>query len=204
MATGRHEKLALHAKILTALRSGGEYEEGHVERLREQCSKHAPDVEFQCLTDLDGTLRHGWPGWWCKMELFRVTGPVLYMDLDTTVVGDIGPLLGLAECHRFIALRDFNPAQRDMGSGLMAWNGDISFLYVLFAHDPERHMAENRSGRWLGDQGFIDRNVGHREHWQNLLPGAVVSYKKHCLSGVPKDARVVCYHGKPRPWEVEG
>lgn len=190
-------------RILTVLRTGGEYTKDHVERLRQQCAKHAPGTEFQCLTDLDGSLLHDWPGWWCKAELFRVRGPVLYMDLDTTVCGDLAPLLEVARGRRFVALRDFNPKHRDMGSGLMAWNGDLSFLYETFSDDPQRHMAENKSGRWLGDQGFIDRHVGERDHWQTILPGAVVSWKKHCQGGIPIGAKVVCFHGKPRPWEVE-
>lgn len=188
--------------ILTVLRAGGEYRPEHVDRIRRQCAEHAPGVEFRCLTDGDG-LSHGWPGWWSKMEAFRLSGPVLYLDLDTTVRGPLQPLLDAAAAHDFIALRDFNPHMRDMGSGLMAWRGDLRWLYQRFAAAPDTAMASCQSRRWFGDQGFIDRNIGPRAYWQDLLPGAVVSYKKHCRAGVPDGARVVCYHGKPRPWEVE-
>lgn len=191
----------MQPRIVTVLRSGGEYRCEHVDRLAAQCMVYAPQAEFVCLDDK--ALEHGWPGWWSKIEIFRLRGPVLYMDLDTTICGDLAPLLEIAQERRFVALRDFNPDHRDMGSGLMAWNGDLSFLYEEFAKDPRGHMDLCRSRRWFGDQGFIDRHVGERDHWQSLLPGAVVSYKKHCRNGVPAGARVVCYHGKPRPWEVE-
>ena len=193
----------MQAKIITVLRSGGEYRAEHVERLRKQCEVHAPGVEFLCLSDLDGGLVSDWPGWWAKIELFRLRGPVLYMDLDTTVIDDISPLLRIAEDHDFVALRDFNPKQRAMGSGLMAWSGDMSRIHAEFSASPAAHMKRCTTPAAWGDQGFIEPLTPDRAYWQDLLPGAVVSWKKHCGSGVPDGARVVCFHGKPRPWEVE-
>lgn len=196
--------------ILTVLRSGGDFEPAHVQRLADQCRKFSPGSRFLCLSDMEITgvetkpLLNGWPGWWCKINCLNVPGPVLYMDLDTTVCGDLAPLLAAAQKHRFIALRDFNPSQRDIGSGLMGWGGDISFLFEEFARDPEGHMAQCKTRQWFGDQGFIDRYVGKREYWQSLVPGSVVSFKKHCGNGTPSGARVICFHGKPRPWDVEG
>ena len=195
----------MHARVLTVLRSGGEYKPEHVERLAAQVEEYNPGVEFACLSDVPtpGWIKaqHDWPGWWCKIEAFRLAGPVLYMDLDTTIVGDLTPLLRVSE--RFTVLRDFNYPQRDMGSGIMAWRGDMGALYRLFAQNPRLHIAENSSPRWWGDQGFIERNTSVRAYWQDVAPGAVVSWKKHCRNGVPKDARVVAFHGKPRPWEVD-
>jgi len=193
------------ATILTVLRSGGEYRPEHVERLRAQCATHAPDAPFLCLSDVPGVgqpLVHGWPGWWSKIEAFGARGPVLYMDLDTHVVGDLTPLLRVAVAARFTVLRDFNPKHRLIGSGLMAWAGDMSHLVRRFEESPARHMAANKSSRFWGDQGFIERHEVRPAFWQDRLPGAVVSWKKHCGQGIPADARVVCFHGKPRPWEV--
>lgn len=191
----------MQPRIVTVLKSGGEYRSEHVDRLRAQCARFAPDAEFVCLDD--ERLEHSWPGWWSKIETFRIVGPVLYMDLDTTIIADLTPLLAVAEQHEFVALRDFNPSQREMGSGLMAWSGDMSRIYDEFADDPHGHMDRCRTPRFWGDQGFIEPLTQGREYWQDLLPGAVVSYKKHCRGGVPDGARVICYHGKPRPWEVE-
>lgn len=187
-------------RIVTVFRSGGEYRQEHVDRLRAQCAEHAPGVEFLCLDD--AALEHDWPGWWAKMEIYRLSGPVLYMDLDTSVIGDLAPLLDAVDRHEFIALRDFNPKHREMGSGLMGWSGDLSRIYDAFCADPAAHMARCNTSRAWGDQGFVEPLTTGRAHWQDILPGAVVSWKKHCAGGVPADARVICFHGKPRPWEV--
>ena len=200
--------------VLTVLRSGGTYTSDHVERLRQQVARFAPSAYFMCLRD-DGVttlplpfahnwpLEHDWPGWWSKIEAVRFVGPILFMDLDTTIVGDLGPLLEAATLHRFIALRDFNARADEMGSGLMAWSGDMSVVYDRFLEDPAGHMDRCRTPQAWGDQGFIDPLTAQcRVHWQDILPGAVVSWKKHCRAGVPKDARVICFHGTPKPWEI--
>ena len=189
------------AVILTVLRAGGDYGSEHVERMRRQCERHAPGVPFQCLTDED-RLTHGWPGWWSKIEALRVSGPALYIDLDMSIVAPLRPLLYAAASHEFVAVRDFNPQHRALNSSLMFWSGDQSHLYRTFAADPGRHMAEFQTRRWWGDQGFIDRYAGARAYWQDLIPGSVVSFKKHCANGVPDGASVVAFHGRPRPWEV--
>lgn len=193
--------------VLTVLRSGGEYTTAHVDRLREQLKQHAPKVPLICLSDVPTVvpryaLTMGWPGWWSKIELFKVTGPVLYMDLDTSIVGPIDDLLDAVTRHEFIALRDFNAPSREMGSGLMGWSGDMRRIYDEFAIDPAGHMARCRTSRHWGDQGFIEPLTPTRAYWQTLLPGQVVSWKKHCRGGIPAGARVVCFHGKPRPWDV--
>lgn len=196
----------MSAYVLTVLRSGGEYTAFHVDRLRSQIKRHNPSVDFICLRDdgVDQPLLQNWPGWWSKIECFSRLGPVLYMDLDTTVLGDISPFLNVAGRYEFVALRDFNPQAREMGSGLMAWSGDMSHVYEAFVRDPNFHIGNNRSGRWLGDQGFIERMTEGRIYWQDVLPNMVVSYKKHCVNRVPDNARIVCFHGKPRPWDVPG
>jgi len=198
-------------RVVTVLKCGGDFNRGHVERLREQVRFWAPGIEFICLSDdplVPGyrPLEHNWPGWWSKMEIYRQPGPCLYIDLDTTIVSNLGPLLRACEEHDFIVLRDFNPKQRLLGTGLMGWCGTtVKGLYANFREHPRFHMERHRSPRWWGDQGFIEKQVRPEQltFWQDILPDQIVSYKKHCLAGVPARARVVCFHGKPRPWDLE-
>jgi len=37
---------------------------------------------------------------------------------------------------------------------------------------------------------------------QDIVPGQLVSFKAQCSDGVPDDARVVFFHGLPRPHET--
>lgn len=199
------------ATLITVLRSGGEYKVEHVAKLKAQAEHFGFGGEFICLSDCHSApgyreLKHGWPGWWSKMEAFKIHGPAVYVDLDTWFTGSLGPLFEAAQSYPFIALRDFNPKQRLLGTGLMAWCGNLSEIYHHFRQYPRFHMEQNRNPRWWGDQGFMERYITKTSSpiafWQEVLPGAVVSFKKHCQNGVPEDARVVCFHGKPKPWEV--
>ena len=181
--------------IVLVLRSGGEYKVEHVQRLREQI----PDRRFVVFTDVkvDGVetveLLHDWPGWWAKMEMFRLDEPFLFMDLDTTVKKDVEPLINVAKQHKFVALRDVYRGEKDrraLQSSLMYVDGTYGWLYDQFKQNP-RFMDG-------GDQIFIQTRVKNAVFWQDIT-NEVSSYK------VPTniDPTIWVYHGKPRPWDVE-
>jgi len=185
--------------VLTVLRRGGDFKDEHVERLRKQVEPYTD--AFLCLDD--EILEHDWPTWWPKLEMFKISGPCLYFDLDTTIMGDITPMLEAAEQYPFIALRNPNNGV-PIGSGIMAWNGDMSRLYEKFARRPELYMDRYRKMPKIGDQGFIwDNNLEPVTYWQDLFPDKILSYKVNCKRTMPKEAMVVYFHGKPRPWDVE-
>lgn len=208
--------------IACVLRSGGDFRPSHVAHLRAGVRAHLTlPHRFVCLTDMGLDcetipLRHGWPGWWSKLELFhpdmRALGPIFYADLDTVITG---PLDDIVLGHRFTLLQSFWKASR-IGSGLMAWDADLSAMYRTFALDPGRFMREYTTTERWGDQGFIrDHWPFEPERWQTKFPGRVVSYKGHCRPGVPMQsasakectvpagASVVCFHGQPRPWQTK-
>jgi hypothetical protein len=203
-------------KVMTVMRSGGEYKPEHVIRLRDQVMMHLPGADFWCLADCDVPgvqvvpMPNLWPGWWSKMNLFdpAIEGPILFMDLDTSIVGDMAAIAGV---DRLAIMRDvYRPA------GLQS---SLMFL----PEDSRRKVWEcwiDRPTQWMGiyhrggDQAFLERFWLERAaRWQDILPGQVVSYKAHVRKAVRKDrefgdgnlpegARVVCFHGKPRPWEI--
>jgi len=191
---------------VTVLKTGGEYTAEHAWRLFRQIEDTTPDVRLACLSD-DPTapyripLEHDWPGWWSKIELFRAglfDGPVVFLDLDTDVVGDLRNLIR----PDFTMLSDFYRPQQP-ASGLMAWMGDApNEVYCAFSKAPDANRAAYRSGRRWGDQGFI-RDKLHQQ--PERFGSEAVSYKKHCRPAgqVPSGAVVVCYHGKPRPWDCD-
>lgn len=205
-------------RVALVLRSGGEYRRSHVAGLATQIRLHLPGAEIVCLSDCDVLcdripLRHDWPGWWAKMELFApwVDDDLLYFDLDTVITGD---LADIAAVRRLTLLRDFYHADR-LGSGVMFLPAaERASIWAAWIADPSRHMRECRLPEKWGDQGFLQQFWLERAaRWQDVLPGQIVSYKVHVRqrqhpreSGngtVPDGARVVAYHGKPRPWHTE-
>lgn len=156
--------------------------------------------ELVALTDVpvEGVqtipLAHGWPGWWSKMEAFgpSLDGDVLLIDLDT-LVRRLPALPAVTT-----VLPDFYRPQL-MGSGFMFLTAaDRSRCWAEWINDPSAHMRRCRTRERWGDQGFLQPLIGGSVRW-----GAnVVSWKVHCKAGIPPGTDVVCFHGKPRPWEV--
>ncbi len=147
-------------------------------------------------------LEYGWRGWWSKLELFRpdISGDLFYLDLDTIVIGDIDPLISSAG-GKTTMLSDFYWPKK-AASGLMyIATEDKARIWSAWAENPALHMAQNPGRGTIGDQGFLGK-VLDPQRWQDICPGAVVSYKVHCHNGRPPGARVVCFHGRPRPWEL--
>lgn len=198
--------------VVCVLRTGGIYDAGYVRALRRGVSQFLPGLRFVCLTDIAGRvatdltapLEHNWPGWWSKMELFRVfPGPTLYFDLDTVLCGDLLPLaqvveqLGTAE---FLMLRDLNARRPDhWTSGVMGWNGDWGWMYDRF-----RLQASASMVRYRGDQEFIGAQL--QETGAAVSPiqdhAKVASWKWRCReTAPPPGTEIVCFHGKPRPHE---
>lgn len=191
--------------VVCVLKSGGIYNADWVARLRAGVKKHLPVIHrFVCLSDVDVPcqsipLAHNWPGWWSKIEVLKLDGPVLFFDLDTLIVGDLTDLASVAMRAPFAMLRDFYRPD-GLGSGVMSWNDrDLSAhtFHDSFLFSPQTWMNDCPGG----DQQFIER-VCHRpgvRRFQDLLPGQIVSYKAdRCARGVPYGARVVCLHGRPK------
>lgn len=180
--------------IACVLRSGGDYSAEHVRWLARQipglvCLSDVPVDGVECLP-----LVHDWPGWWSKLEMFgpQLQGDVLMVDLDTVV-------FRLPEAKETTVLRDFTDPSV-MGSGFMfVTAADRARVWAAWMVDPARHMRENTQWPKWGDQGFLQDHIGKAAKWGDN----VRSYKVHCREGLPTGTDVVCFHGKPRPWQVD-
>lgn len=205
-------------RVAIVLRSGGEFKPAHVERLHKHIAMHLPSADVVCLSDVDVScqripLIHGWPGWWSKMELFRpdVEGDLFYMDLDTSIVGS---LADFANVDRLTVLSDFYFPQRVQSSLMFIPEHERAAIWEAWIADPDRHMRECTTRERWGDQGFLGQFWQNRaQRWQDVLPGQAISYKCHVRKStrsdkefgdgtLPENARVVCFHGKPRPWGI--
>jgi hypothetical protein len=193
---------------------GEKYTDDDVHILKDMVARNLGDHRFRCLSDrsrsgIDCTITGtGWPGWWSKLELFLVAkGPTLYLDLDTVVVDELTPLLS-----RSLSM-PANWAQSGHGgcqSSVMSWSGDYSAIAKAFnprlLHEPESgNYGRYGDKRLWGDQEFITEQMGEPRSYAAYGVTAmrgVVSYKYHCRQGLPEGARVVCFHGTPKPSEV--
>ena len=202
-------------KIVCVLRSGGDFKPEHVQRLLSQLREVGRwEGWFVYLSDLVipnmglhtefRRLRQKWPGWWSKLEMCApendCLGNIFYMDLDTTVVGDVN---ALANAGQLTMLSDYDRPWL-AASGLMwmtvaarqkAWE----FLQRI---EPERAIKKY----WRrGDQKFFaaawERWDGKgAAWWQKTFPGAVAFYEPGQVLG--PDVRLVVHHGFPRPWQI--
>ena len=181
-------------KVVCVLKSGGCYTPEYVDKLKEDIDKHLKYDYFICFSDLNipyhAPLMQDWPGWFSKLEIFKLKGKCLYFDLDTVINGDLTEIANYP--HRFTMLQDF--IQPYHASGMMAWDGDYSYLYHDFTL---KHIEQYKRG---GDGEYIRKRV-NADTFQHLFPGQVASHKMHDLKQ-RQDARVICYHGSPRPHET--
>jgi hypothetical protein len=205
--------------VACVLRSGGIYDAEWVRKLRDGVAGNLTlPHRFFCMSDVDVPCEHApllndWPGWWSKIELFRYglfVGPVLYLDLDTVVVGSLDTIA--VHPHRFTMAHEFYRPHL-LCSTAMAWHGDYSFIYEAFEADSvgiaRRYDLElPRTGR-IGDQAFIEDNLraaGDQVATFRDLFGehSVASYKVHeCQAAPPTDAAVVAFHGSPKPNDLK-
>ena len=183
---------------------GDKYHPGYVYALKEMVEKNLTIPHtFKCITphNLPGidTVKPFVPyqGWWSKINLFvpnMARGPSLYFDLDVVITGNLDYLVDFTQ-HRFAAPANWaRSGHGGIQSSVMAWRGDFTLPY----DEIKKQWPEVRSRLW-GDQEFLWELLG--DNWIRV-PG-INSYKYHCQNGLPEDARVLVFHGKPDPHEVK-
>lgn len=193
---------------------GGDFGAHHVARLAKQVAENLTiPYTFYCLTNHQGDvggvemvrLQDGLKGWWSKLELFREFDSCFYLDLDTTIVGNIDNLVLDAVTPRpGGGLRVLPSLTRagGIGSGVMAWERSHRFIYDIFIAERERYIRTCRTRDDWGDQGFIQNHCGITD-FTFFDSKLVKSYKHHVQKQGVGDAKIVYFHGKPRPWDKE-
>lgn len=192
---------------------GAEY----VNKLYDMVRRNLPDGypgRFVCFTDNnDGlseyvdaqALPEGIAGWWNKLalfspDLFAEGERIVYLDLDTVITGSLDEIITYD--GEFAVLRDFYHPER-VGPGVMLWRDGFG---------AEIWNSYERAGfptdLPLGDLSWINKHFAETDYkphiLQDLFPQQFVSYKAHAQLAIPKGAKVVCFHGEPRPHEAGG
>lgn len=190
--------------LVVCVKVGDAYGPEYVNRLALMVARHTTRPHrFLCLTDdarglecASEPIGADFPGWWAKLAMFmprRFNERVLYLDLDTVIHGNIDFLFDYT--GSFAILRSFLPPSR-YGSAVMSFMPPHSYLYTDFTPDV--------IDRLYGDQDWIAEKLPAADYWQDVAPGLIGSYKVDELAEDPKGFAVCCFHGEPKPHQVEG
>lgn len=142
----------------------------------------------------------GITGWWNKLQMFAPWAfepgeQVLFMDLDTVIVGSIDDIASY--CGKFAILKDFYFPEH-YGSCIMSWEaGTCNHIWQQWDEGGRPSFDPN------GDQRWIESMMPKVDFWQSMFPGQIASYKANCQIVRPPKLRICCFHGLPRPHMVE-
>jgi len=202
--------------ICCLLKSGGIYKPEHVYRIQKQIEKNVHcEYEFLCFTDMKVEcatvpLILNLPAQWSKIEIFRPNVAahkrqkhMFYLDLDTTILDDITHII-TAKGFFFI-LRDFAKALKHRpASGLLSFSDKgREYVWDQWLRNKKNLLPIKKDfGLATEDREFFWKHIKRRMLFQDLFPDEIVSWKKHCQDGIPEKAKIICFHGTPRPWEV--
>jgi hypothetical protein len=191
---------------------GDKYDSYCVQRLRREVRKYLTlDYRFVCITDRDikGVECippiNDLPGWWGKTNLFSwdvCADDNLYLDLDVVITGSLDEMV-MRYGNASLAM-PMNWAASGHGgcqSSVMMWtkNYNNKQIHDLFdpaiAHWPPR----NEPGILWGDQEVItllrDSNIVQ----VTPITEGIFSFKYHCRDGLPEGAKIIVFHGDPKP-----
>ena len=195
-------------------REGNGFHTGQAAAVKRMFEKHgSASWDFVCLTDnptedWHTPLRTDWPGWWSILESFYLVGaPCVLTGLDSMLCGNLSLILRVAEnCPPDVlyGIKSLANPAKVWASGVTVWNGDWSFI-------PEQFTPEHDMSVFHGNQDYTaacvrERSDRHLCYLQDKGVDGILSYKVNMWSkGVktpPANARVICFHGDPKPWDT--
>jgi hypothetical protein len=203
--------------FVCVLKESEEFTPQTVELLYNQVKRNVSDSYFICFSDSDDVvcdelrpLTDDLPGWWSIMEAFQCEGPVIFVGLDTVITSNIDELCNYIEEmpeDEFMMIRKLDVQNRrneatwnakGWASGIMGWNGDVSWIYKEFDYARDEHLKMEQK---YTSQKLIERNM-NVTCAQDVMDG-VYSYKWNCSNKLPRDSKIVLFHGLPRPADVK-
>ena len=160
--------------------------------------------KFICLTDdpqgLNCThfsLPTGLVGWWNKLVVFTPAAVdlgkrLLVLDLDVVITGSLDHLVD--SLGPLVLTYDWLRPQYLNSACYLLESGSLPEVWTKYTSDVPN--------RFHGDQEWMTSIVppDKLSFWP---AGWIASYKAHCRKQgrPPNDAKVVCFHGKPKPSE---
>lgn len=209
--------LQINPTVVCVLKGGGEYLPEHVIRLYAGVRRWWPHQPLRFVALTDQVINHpgveerqlpevNYRGWWAKVALFSAQqddlGDILYFDLDTIIVGGLRTIVSACHSDHPVLLKDFYHPHC-VQSGMMFLPAKARpEVYAAWLEGPGEITS-----RYRGDGEFLDALWRHSAYvWQGLVPEQVLSYKVDIRQRrgqtIPPHGRVVCFHGRPRPWQT--
>jgi hypothetical protein len=160
----------------------------------------------------------GLPAWWSQLVFWKAfppgirTGTILYLDIDQVIVGSLDDLIEFPSLHAL--MKDYPAHSCPAGcehdannsTGLIRGGGGARVWeeYVK-AGKPTWDPLVGAGQQPLPLAGLTiinDKTLGLE---YDLFPEEwVASYKLEVLpNGLPEDCRIVSFHGRPKPHEVD-
>ena len=185
--------------------------------LTDDATGFLPGIEAMPIPDI-GLAPDQWflPGIWPKLAIYKaglhgLRGRALFIDLDMLVVGDLEALFDHGT--GFVCI-DSGPAWENppregpgqVATGIFAFDlGTETQILDAFLADPPGALAQ-----FQNEQDFVG---AHARSMAFFPPGWVLSFKRHLRRAVgldlllppmepPASARVLAFHGKPRPADL--
>ncbi|MBA3909301.1 MAG: glycosyl transferase [Rhodobacter sp.] len=148
-----------------------------------------------------------------KISLFRPglipdhEGPILVLDLDVAITGPIKPLFTYAP-QKICMRREWRGSSRatSLGHGSVERidPGRHAYLYDFMASNPEAAVAFGGGS----EQTYTSKSAARAGDFEPYPDNWIVSFKYDCRPPrplnlilepkLPADARVVCFHGRPK------
>lgn len=220
---------------IICLKWGNKYPAEYVNRLYRMVKKNITlPFRFVCLTeDTEGVhpdieilpieIDPELHGWWYKLQLFKselydLSGPTLFLDLDVVIVANIDDMFLYAP-QKFCIINDLQKGKVYNSSVFRLNIGSYANVWESFAAD-KKGITE----RLHGDQDWISEEITDASIWPKEW---VVSFKKQCNArsnrswgiighflrkngflkttgeaSIPPQAKIVYFHGKPDPCDV--
>jgi len=181
------------------------------------------DIETARLPDMGLPLLYRKKGCWPKLSIFAPgvlppDEPTLYLDLDMLIRDDIDAFLDRVEQEGgFHALREWNPTMWSLLPLAMRPDRGVQGSILGFIPREQRHIYDRFMDDPLAicttyhlDQDFLSEAAVPRSYWPHAW---TASFKWHCVRYWPLNAmfpriteptraRVVVFHGRPRPIDV--
>lgn len=200
---------------------GNKYHAGHVNTLQRMLDRHHKtahrlivvtnqreglDWRISIVADREDHVHlpspHGGnaPSCYRRLRLFeRDAGAtfgerIVAIDLDVVITGDVTPLFEREE--DFVGWQDPLSPKQLCGSIFMLRAGAHPEVWEDFT---KRGATDAYSAGYRGsDQAWLSYKLPDTARWTGT--DGVYSYRRDCAYRLPADARVVNFHGKPKPW----